>query len=146
MRPTKTGGEYKQFTMEDGKKLSVFSYDPRYAELEVGSDIPETDLIFDPAYGNYKLNKAPVVFPARPASLGGPRPSMAAAVEKKGVMIEKAQERKSEGVNISGAFRDATLISLASLRDQPFPTDEEFKAEWRKWVKFIMNEHEQPFW
>lgn len=68
-----------------------------------------------------------------------------AAVEKKNENIEEAQERKQEAIQLAGAFRDATLVTLASLKEQPFPTDEEFKAEWRKWVKFFLNEGDQPF-
>ncbi len=42
-------------------------------------------------------------------------------------------------------MRDATMVSLAAYREQPFPTDDEFKAEWRKWVKFFLGEADQPF-
>jgi hypothetical protein len=85
--------------------------------------------------------KAPATGGTYPSRGGG----IAKAQETKKQNIEEAQERKHEAISIAGAFRDATLISLAALKDQPFPTDEEFKTEWTKWVKWILNQHEQPF-
>jgi hypothetical protein len=67
------------------------------------------------------------------------------AQEKKAEDIETAQNRKKDAIALAGAFRDATLISLASYRDIPFPTDEEFKAEWIKWVRWILSKNEEPF-
>lgn len=68
-----------------------------------------------------------------------------AAQERKGEMIEKSMDRKEEAIALAGAMRDATLISLQSYRDQSFPSDEEYKAEWTKWCKWILGQHDQPF-
>lgn len=66
-------------------------------------------------------------------------------MDKKEASIEKFQGRKEESIKLAGAMRDAVLVSLASLRDQPFPTDEEYKAEFEKWLKYFLNIGEQPF-
>lgn len=61
-----------------------------------------------------------------------------------GANIAKAQERKQEGINksmdrkemailVSAAMRDATQITLASLKNEPFPTDADFGREFRKY-------------
>jgi len=39
---------------------------------------------------------------------------------------------------VSAAMRDAVQITLASLREQPFPTDEEFDAEFTKWRNWYL--------
>lgn len=102
--------------------------------------------------GNYWENAKGLayLFPPKPktTSTGAPRGNsgaIAKAQEKKAEDIATAQTRKHEAIATAGAFRDATLIALASLKDQPFPTDDEFKAEWLKWVKWILVQNEQPF-
>lgn len=86
---------------------------------------------------------APKLPPQRPKFMGGS--GIAKAQETKAENIKEAQERKNEAIQLAGAFRDATLVSLQALRDNPFPTDEEYKAEWTKWVKFFLNQGDQPF-
>lgn len=67
------------------------------------------------------------------------------AMERKEQAIDTFQDKKNEAILRAGAFRDATLVSLASLRDQPFPSDEEYKAEWKKWVKYFLQKGDEPF-
>lgn len=67
------------------------------------------------------------------------------AMETKKANIDEFQEKKQDAIKMAGAMRDATLISLASMRDQPFPMDEEYKAEWTKWYKWLLNQGDQPF-
>ena len=145
MKSTKAGDPYKQFVMEDGNKLSVFNFDTRYNEIDVGTDLPESVLIFDPAYSNYKLRPLPKGAQVKTANGYRAPAGIAKAQEVKREDIAAAQERKNESISIHGAFRDATLIALASYAQQPFPTDEEFKAEWTKWVKWILSKHNEPF-
>ena len=94
-------------------------------------------------------NQKQAIYPPKPKAAGGFTPRGAGAITKametKAANIEVAQTRKNDAIALAGAMRDSTLITLAALKDQPFPTDEEFKAEWTKWVKWILNQHEQPF-
>jgi hypothetical protein len=144
MRETKNGAPYKVFVMEDGNKLSVFNFDARYGEIDVGTDLPESVLLFDPAYSNYKLRPLPKG-PQVKTSAGYKTVQMEKVMETKAANIEVAQTRKNDAIALAGAMRDSTLITLAALKDQPFPTDEEFKAEWVKWVKWILSKHDEPF-
>lgn len=143
MKETRAGAPYKLFTLEDGKRLSVFNFDARYNDINVGTDVPDDSLVYDQQYDNYKLKPLP-----KPA--GGPRSGFGgqqaeALMEKKNNNVEAAQARKSDAIARAGAFRDATLVSLALLKDQPFPTDVDFKREWEKWVKYFLGKGEEPF-
>ena len=84
--------------------------------------------------------------PAKP-STGAPRAfgGIAKAQETKAANIEKAQDRKQDAIALAGAFRDATLISLAQLKDEPFPTADEFKETWTYWVRWILSKNNEPF-
>lgn len=88
---------------------------------------------------------APKPDAGKPWKSGGGSAAIAKAQETKREDIKEAQERKNEAIALAGAMRDATLVSLAALRDTPFPTDDEFKAEWTKWVKFFLGAGDQPF-
>ncbi len=82
-----------------------------------------------------KPQRAPSAAPAQ----------IAKAQEVKRENIEEAQNRKQDAIQKAGAFRDATLVSLAAMRDVPFPTDAEYQQEWRKWVKFFLGAADEPF-
>lgn len=71
---------------------------------------------------------------------GGNRAAIKAAQEFKTASIDRAQDRREVGVKVAGAMRDATLIAIAALKDQPFPTDAEFKEELRKWRDWLISE------
>lgn len=144
MKKTKAGDDYKLFTMEDSHKLSVFNWDLRYPELNVGSDIPEDALIFDPAYSNYKLKPLPKPSGAAIKTPGGYRNPAAIekAQETKRENVEEAQNRKQDGIKLAGAMRDATLVALADIKDQPFPSDDDFKRTWMKWCDFFLEQHD----
>lgn len=135
-------------TNRDGSEIQF----PGFESLDEGSVI-EGNLWTNPADAAKKAlypSKAPAARPTGAAPTAGGYPSrgggIAKAQETKRVDIETAQERKHEAIQIAGAFRDATLITLASLKDQPFPTDDEFKEMWKGWVKYFLDLHEQPFY
>lgn len=76
---------------------------------------------------------------------GGGAAAIKKAQETKAENIAVAQERKHDAIARAGAFRDATLVTIASLKDTPFPTTEDFKAEWTRWVKFFLGKADEPF-
>ena len=93
-------------------------------------------------------NQRQAIYPPKPQAKGNPAfkgQQIAKMQETKAANIAMAQDRKNESISIHGAFRDATLIALQSYKDVPFPTDEEFKAEWTKWVRWILSKHDEPF-
>lgn len=141
IKTTRAGDPYKVFQMEDGKYLSVFKFDERYEAMEVGVDIADDQLIFDAQYGNYKLKP----LPKPPTAPRGGGAAITKAMETKSENIKEAQDRRNEAVLRAGAFRDATLVTLAMLKDQPFPTDADFKSEWERWVKYFMGKGAEPF-
>ncbi len=143
VKQTKAGDDYHVFKMEDGKFLSVFKFDTRFPEINVGTDLPDDVLIYDPQYSNYKLKPLPK--PAGGPRTGGNAATIAKAQETKREDIEAAQDRKERSIRLSQAMGGATQIALASLKDQPFPTDDDFKAEWTKWCKWLIAQGNQPF-
>jgi hypothetical protein len=50
------------------------------------------------------------------------------------------QTNKNTAVMIAAAMRDATSIALSALKEQPFPTDAEFIAEFMKWWDWYIAE------
>lgn len=81
----------------------------------------------------------PYLFAPKPAksfsghSRGTGGANIAKAQERKQENIEKTMDRKEMGILISAAMRDATQITLASLKNEPFPTDADFGREFRKY-------------
>jgi hypothetical protein len=76
------------------------------------------------------------LFAPKPNKAGGDRSNSAAiseAQETKKQNIEEAQDNKKTAVMIAAAMRDATSIALAALKEQPFPSDDDFIAEFTKW-------------
>lgn len=136
---TSTGGKpYASVTLADDQgnttKCSVWD---GLELLRVGSPI-DGAIIKNGAFSNFRPSAAP-----KPQFKGSG--GIANAVAVKNEHIKEAQERKNESISIHGAFRDATLITLAALKDQPFPSDEDFKAEWTRWAKWILSKHDEPF-
>lgn len=136
IKQTQAGKDYAVVTSGE-QKGSMFE---GFTGLKVGDEV-EGDFTTNGKYTNFRLKTTL----QRPAFMGNKTAQMEKVMERKEVAIEHAQERKQDAIAKAGAFRDATLVSLASLRDQPFPTDEEYKEEWVKWVKFFLNQGEQPF-
>jgi hypothetical protein len=90
------------------------------------------------------------VFPPKPKAVstsgGAAKGGMIAkAQETKREDIKHAQDTKREDISRAAAFRDATLITVEWIKSAPFPMDDEIKSYWRAWVKFFLNEGEQPF-
>lgn len=113
---------------------------PNFAQITVGATI-EGDYWRNPAGKQYIYAPKRQRAAATTAALS-PSPStgtksfgggggVKAAQERKAEGIKEAQENKKTGVMIAAAMRDATAIALAAA--VPFPTDEEFMAEFMKW-------------
>lgn len=120
------------------KKEEIF---PGFDDIKVNATV-EGDL-WQSGAGKWYL------FAPKPKAPGGQRGGNAAAITKaqetKREDIKDAQERKAEAISRAGSMRDATLVSLACLKDSPFPTDSEFKVEWEKWYKYFMAKADEPF-
>lgn len=125
-----------------GKNGDVF---PNFDAIDVGAEI-------EGVYWRSTTGKD-YLFPPRPQNAARPAGGTAAGAnrskairesqELKGAMIQRSQDVKELGIKIAGAMRDATLITVASLKDQPFPTDEEFKAEWEKWRDYFIAQYDE---
>lgn len=139
IKKTKTNKDYKVFTLENGKKLSVFSFSPSYESLQVGSDIPDDELEYQQQYDNYKLKDTPRSAPR--ASTG---PARAANITAESV--KHAQENRNEAVKMAAAYRDATLLLIAQYPDGLPPEWQKEHQAIREWyIKDWSNRSGQPF-
>ncbi len=141
IRQTSAGKEYKSVTLKSGdqsyEKVSLWSDNPDYASFVEGGRISGEVFKNEKGYWNFKSANA------KPAFKGGG--AITKAQETKRVDIEAAQERKHDAIARAGAFRDATLVTIASLKDAPFPDDADFKRVWESWVKYFLGKGEEPF-
>lgn len=146
---TSTKKPYKRVTLVDGygartERVSIWSDFPGYHGIQDGAEVMG-NLTTSPD-GKFK-NLKPTgggSYAPRPSST--PRSSSygaKAGQERKGEMIEHAQDRKELSMRLQGAMRDATLITLASLKDSPFPDDEDFKKVWEMWRDYLMGQYEE---
>lgn len=137
-----SGKEYKSCTLktenETFERVSIWPDYEGYAAVVEGG-VVSGEVFKKGEYWNFKGENQ------KPAYTGGKTGAMNKVMETKNSNILAAQDRKHDAIAKAGAFRDATLVTLASLKDQPFPLDEEFQAEWTKWVKYFLNVGEQPF-
>lgn len=97
---------------------------------------------FDQIIEGFTFEADPWANPAGKMYLFGPKPKtaapsgggmrgVAAAQERKAVAIEKTMDRKEAGILVAAAMRDCTLITLASIKDQPFPDHSDFVAQFK---------------
>lgn len=140
-KTTSTGKPYISATLIDSEgneheRVSIWSDFPGFHGITEGSTIMG-DLVSNGKFKNLKPTRGGGSAYSAPRS---PAYGVKAAQERKGEMINKAQEAKEIGIKLSGAMRDATLITLASLKDQPFPDDDDFMAAWKKWRDFLMTQ------
>lgn len=87
---------------------------------------------------------APKPSTAAPSASGRPSGgAMTKVMEKKQENISENMDRKEMGIKVSGAMRDATLITTALLEGGHMPADdEEIKGVWRKYRDFFMSEYD----
>lgn len=107
-----------------------------FDDLKVGATL-EAD------YWRSATNKQYLFAPKPKSQSGGGARNSAAitkAQETKAEHIKEAQENRAQGVKLAAAMRDATQITLAVMSGTPFPTDEEFKAEFTKWRDWYLQE------
>lgn len=113
-KPTSTGKDRKIVTLKDDtgahyENVTVWGDFPGWAGIGPGS----------PIQGDYKDDgKYRTLFPTRApraagGATGGNMRGMAAAQQRKGDMIEKAQENKSNAIKVASSMRDATLLITA---------------------------------
>lgn len=142
-KPTATGKPRKLLDLVGAEgelleRVTMWGDHPAFATVK-GGDMVEGDYKDDGQYRTlFGIRK-----PTAPGARAGA--NIAKAQEVKAEHIKEAQERKNDAISKAGAMRDATLVSLASLKDHPFPTDAEYQAEWVKWFKFFMGKAEEPF-
>lgn len=123
------------------ENVTIWSDYPDFVNLRPGSTV-EGDLVpaRDPKYG-------PTLY-GKKANLG-PRPAwakkentIAKAQDRKEEGIKTAQERTQEGVSMSGSARDATLILTTFYQGL---SDDDLKAKWDEWRKWLYGKYTEPF-
>lgn len=134
-KPTKTGGKFIQFTLEDGRKPSIFQGHSMWG-LQVGDDIPDTLLTQnDKGYWN-------IIDPHKKPSAG--RGDFAKAQQFKAESIQRAQKNKEDAIKLSSTFRDATLLTVAQCTPESgFHVEpESMKKTWLYWRSWLLQQYD----
>jgi len=116
-------------TMVTTNKVQIWGDFPSFETITFGS-VVEGDLVIKTsgAYTNITLYPPKPAYTPKAGGFGG---GVKAAQERKEVMIEKAQERKSDSI----AFFNSTNSAIALIKDMKLGV-EDTKAEivfWREW-------------
>lgn len=118
---------------------------PNFDAIQAGSMV-EGELWDSPAGKSYLFAPKPAGAPRTGG--GGPARNNSAIRENmdlKAASIQRQGEKRDLAMKLMGAMRDATLITLESFKNQPFPTSEEYKEEWRNWRDFFVSEFDNEF-
>lgn len=123
-------------TAADGQeymKISLWKNDWEKYDIKDGVTIrAELKITEKNGYKNVTL------YPERTSTLrdSGRMPSLKAAQERKAVMIEEAQARKSESIAFFNATNSAIALIEKIMKDVPFTTDKDYQqaiVRWRAW-------------
>lgn len=105
--------------------------------LKVGDDIEGSILPWkDAAVFNVTKHDTTNTY-RKPWGGGGKAEDIKQAQGRREASIAISQDRKEAGIGVSIALGKAVDIALASLKDQPFPTDQDVKQEVNKWFEFL---------
>lgn len=66
---------------------------------------------------------------------------IAKAQEVKSQQISQAQDNKAESIKISGTARDATLLTIAEIQNNPEHANT-FEETWLKWREWLLDNYE----
>ncbi len=130
---TSTGKPMKRLAIEGvDKKINIFSDFPHYADIIIGStidgEIRKNDKGYDNLYSN-EIKSSPR------GNFGSRTADITKAVETKAKNIAVAQENRSEGIKISGTWRDAVMLAIEAHKDPTrLNTLEEEILYWRKYA------------
>ena len=126
--------------IENGKTLtevSINKTDKKTGQVAFAKfDELQPGAIIEGDYWANPQGKGYLFAPKPKAPAGAPKNNMAgvkAAQERKGEMIEKSQETKARGIQVSCAFRDATLIVVEMLKSDPQLDVKEAHKNIRNW-------------
>lgn len=127
----KSGKNYYQadFTDESGTTVSATTFD-----VLTENNSYEGEITTNGQYTNFKVK---IENNGNFAPNTGRLTGVKAAQERKAEFIEKAQEVRATGVEISATFRDATSITIAQFNGKDFTT-EEFQNVWTYWRKWLI--------
>lgn len=137
-----SGKQYIKATVKDEQgvahNVTIFSTFPNFETITFDAVLDaEMQIENDPKYGESK--KLWPLKENKPAGMGG---GMAKSMEKKAQNIEKAQDRKEEGIRVSSTFRDASLITASMVHAGLLRTEMDIKEEWRKWREWFWNNYD----
>ena len=137
-KPDKNNNPMKIITTEDNSKVFVNS---KYDE-DVYNAVDETkeiELIKD---GNFwKIKPESLGIKEKPKS-NYKGQQMNQVMEKKAEMISQAQDRKQDGIRMSAACRDATLVVVNLYPELANAENKEgyIRDEWKRWRSWFFNE------
>lgn len=123
------GNKYARATI-DGKEVAIFDKFPNFENLKEG-DTVDGDLTKKDYNGKESWTLNPLYKPSTFQPKGGGA-GVKAAQERKEVMIEKAQERKSESIAYFNAINSAIALYNAHP-EKEMHNPKEFIIEYRDW-------------
>lgn len=136
MKETKAGQPFKSCTL-DGKvfgkdKFNLFQFHTRYADIVVGSNVEESDIVQDGQY--IKLRDPDEGIKGRGGKRGGPNPmDIAMAQERTAENVKAAQDNKDFAIRQSSSMAHA--VTIVTTFNKELPPDE-IKTKiinWRNW-------------
>ena len=151
-KPTKEGKQRVKASLEEagGKMITdvtIWGDFPDFENLMIGSFV-EGDLVAskDPKYG-------PNLYPPRQTSTTAQTPRYGASRAPSGALeaakttaksVDKAIERKEDGIKISATQRDAVLCAVAEYQEQRrvSVTGESLEKLYLKWREFFWKNYE----
>lgn len=140
IKQTKNGDDYKLAKLDGvvhGKDtFSTFQFHTLYSDVEVGAEFPDNAFEMSGDYlGLVDPNKSA---PRASQSRSG---DIKVAQEYKREGIKSAQDNRSKGIKISGAMRDATLVTtkLMELVDPNL----DVKITWASWRDWFMAQYDE---
>lgn len=136
MKETKAGQPFKSCTL-DGKvfgkdKFNLFQFHTRYADIVVGSNVEESDIVQDGQY--IKLRDPDEGIKGRGGKRGGANPlDIAMAQQNKAEHIQAAQDNKDRAIRLAGSLSHAVAVVTAFNKEL---TPDQVKTKiisWRDW-------------
>lgn len=134
------GNKYARAIFDDGKEVAIFDKFPNFASLKAG-DLVDGDLTRKEYNGkeSFTLNEF-----KKPSSFTPKASGALAAAKETTKAVERAQDRKEDGIRMSATFRDATLLTVAWTAKQPDVSTSDIQLKWQEFRKWLDKEYNDP--
>ena len=140
-KPTRDGKDKAEVLLVDDRgesvKANIWGNFPNFKDIKVGHTI-EAEIVpsKDPKYLPSLRSTA---LPQEWVNAGTKVAQIKASMEKKEIMIEKAQDNRDQGIKTSSTMRDAVAIAVAEYNNMSDEQREQINLQhsikgWREWL------------